>query len=98
MRGPGLEGGRREAELARGEPRDGGETSPLCSAARVQRADPQAAGVAVAFFSSRRRHTRLSCDWSFRRVLFQSRLTCGTAPVVRAGEASCSIEIAGETS
>src|SRR6266571_3310136 len=24
------------------------------------------------FFSSRRRHTRLTCDWSFRRVLFRS--------------------------
>src|SRR2546430_3572986 len=24
------------------------------------------------FFSSRRRHTRFDCDWSFRRVLFRS--------------------------
>src|SRR5438477_10895077 len=24
------------------------------------------------FFSSRRRHTRLTCDWEFRRVLFRS--------------------------
>src|SRR5260221_4084560 len=28
---------------------------------------------AVFFFSSRRRHTRSLCDWSFRRVLFRSR-------------------------
>src|SRR6478736_634722 len=27
----------------------------------------------VFFFSSRRRHTRFDCDWSFRRVLFRSR-------------------------
>src|SRR6266571_4164505 len=26
----------------------------------------------VFFFSSRRRHTRLTCDWEFRRVLFRS--------------------------
>src|SRR6266481_8223325 len=28
--------------------------------------------VACFFFSSRRRHTRWNCDWSFRRVLFRS--------------------------
>src|ERR1022692_553684 len=32
----------------------------------------QAAAAAPLFFSSRRRHTRLQGDWSFRRVLFRS--------------------------
>src|SRR6266853_2828264 len=30
------------------------------------------------FFSSRRRHTRFDCDWSFRRVLFRSHIMLGT--------------------
>src|SRR5256886_9063979 len=29
-------------------------------------------GGVLFFFSSRRRHTRFDCDWSFRRVLFRS--------------------------
>src|SRR6266480_8072045 len=29
------------------------------------------------FFSSRRRHTRLTCDWSSRRVLFRSPSSLG---------------------
>src|SRR2546427_9493906 len=36
--------------------------------------------LAIFFFSSRRRHTRFDCDWSFRRVLFRSSL--GAAAVV----------------
>src|SRR6267142_3673575 len=31
------------------------------------------------FFSSRRRHTRLTCDWKFRRVLFRSEIALDLA-------------------